>query len=448
MNGCKAMFQNGWRLGVCAGVFTACLGSSQRAHARDFEGVVHLSLDGSIVDYQSTSLSAKGQDAGLALTAKTHLTNYGLLGSGTGIGLGVGITDSAFLGAQLSITGTTLSGINSIDQDLLNVLLLPRFEYLFGDDAVRPFVAVMAGVEHSSSKVDTQISGTSFIAGGALGLHAFLTRSFSIDPQFAVFGASGSETLSIDGNIEEPGFSEDFSTSGYRVLLSVGISGWVGGRKPAPAASEAAPTHEEPGPPTEPVGKETATALIKLPHHRQLYLEASADPSASIVIAHLSVPEDDASLASCKKIRVLEGEEPLKFHVAERGDQLRGGSNRHFVFGTLPVHALTVLGRPDAGITVCGETWPFTAKAHHAIHQFLAQRLDNRTTVDEALEPEVTPESDKPATPEAAPQAPTPAPSEGAQGPTPEPAPPTKAAPPSAAFPNTSPAPTAKPTGK
>jgi hypothetical protein len=80
-----------------------------------------------------------------------------------------------------------------------------------------------------------------------LGVHAFLSDTFSFDPALTVLGLSGTETsnsASMNGN----SFGETQSLSGYQVLFSIGLSGWLGGSPshPAAPAAQSAPAVEAP----------------------------------------------------------------------------------------------------------------------------------------------------------------------------------------------------------
>ena len=427
------MMQRSFRFGLGASFFVLSFASAKDATARDFDGVVHLSLDGSILDYRSVSLAAN--EIGSSDSATSSTASYGIVGSGLGFGVGIGITSRCLLGAKLVVAGTTLGGAYG-DQQATSVQLTPRIEYVFGRGTARPFIAGLIGIDHEYESVP-EASATSFAAGGGAGVHLFLTPSFSLDPSFTVLGYAGSERVT-GASTAFGADSLDYSLTGYRILLSIGMSGWLGRSEPdkaEPAPAEIAPALPEPG-------RETISVRLDLPNQRELYLEAPSDPVASIVVAHLSVPEQDSSLAECAKIRVFEGEEASKFLVTARGERARGTRKLHFVAGSLPVHALTVLARPDSSLTVCGEAWALSTPARRAIHAFLAHRLDARTIPDEPLE--VTPEGDEGPAPEAAP------PAEAVPAPTPV-SPsvnPSVAAPPSAAFPNAAPLAPAGPPSK
>ncbi len=410
------MLHKCFRSGVCFGVGLACVAAARGAAAEhSIADAAHLSLDGSLLGYQKLTFTPdpatdsnplSGTDGQVAPAAQTaSSTTFGLLGTGFGVGLGYGLTNDVLLGVQLELTSTQASSAAGSSTNT-TLQFLPRLEYVFEGADARPYLAAIIGVGHSSVALPGgagSASGTQYLFGGSFGVHAFLSDTLSIDPALTFLGESGSETdtataLSlVDGSVAST--SQQGSTSGYAIVFSIGLSAWLGGAGPqaapvgpdakgAPDAESAAPVAAAPAaPPPDP---DALTASISLPNHRELFVQVASDPSLPSVVAQVYVPEEDAALADCKKLRVMDGDTPLKLHITGRGDKPFGTRTRHFVVGVLPVHALTLLARPGSALTVCDDQWPLTPKARHKLHAFLAQRLELVAdgSAGEPLEPE------------------------------------------------------------
>jgi hypothetical protein len=409
------MRKNWLRSVVCLGAGFGCaLGARPAAAERSLKEAVQLSLTGSLLGYSSLRLTPRvslnpqplAPGATEVPSQALSTTSYGLPGSGLGFGLGVGLSDNVLLGAQLLLSRSKTSLGDSSDDSTL-VQFLPRVEYVFHGATSRPFLAAVAGVNHSSAtssssissgdltySSSTESSGTGFLFGGSAGVHAFISHSLAIDPAFTVLRISGSQTnkssFSAGSTVEQ-----GYSTSGYQVLLSIGLSAWIGGAsahsserdeqaEPTPVAVAGPAPDPDPAPEEEPL-----SAAVGLPGHRELNLRVAADPNLPSVIVHLYVR--DHALDGCTEISVSDNGQPLSLHVTRRGERLHGTHLRHFIAGVMPVHALTVLARPDSVLTVCGDQWQLTATARSQIHAFLAERNEITTSVSEPLEPESAP---------------------------------------------------------
>ncbi|HTA91200.1 MAG TPA: outer membrane beta-barrel protein [Polyangiaceae bacterium] len=410
------MLHKCFRSGVCFGVGLACVVAARGAAAEhSIADAAHLSLDGSLLGYQKLTFTPNpvtatdplsdtdDQVAPAAQTASS--TTFGLLGTGFGVGLGYGLTNDVLLGVQLELTSTQASSAAGSSTNT-TLQFLPRLEYVFEGADARPYVAAILGIGHSSVALPAGAgseSGTQYLFGGSFGVHAFLSDTLSIDPALTFLGQSGSETDTttavslVDGS--QASTSQQGSTSGYSVVFSIGLSAWLGGPGPraasvgpdakgAPVAESVAPVAAAPA--AAQPDPDSLSESIGLPNHRELFVQVASDPSLPSVIAQVYVREDDAALADCKKIRVMDGDTPLKLRITGRGDKPFGTSTRHFVVGVLPVHALTLLARPGSALTVCDDQWPLTPKARHKLHAFLAQRLELVTdsSASEPLEPE------------------------------------------------------------
>jgi hypothetical protein len=438
-----------FRFGVCFGVGLCGVAAAHNAAAapQDYTGVTHFSLEGSVLGYQRLKLSptqaGNSSDVvdpnGPALPppATSSSTTLGLLGSGFGVGFDYGILDNLLVGAQLQLTSTKENQAGS-DTTGTQVQFLPHLEYLFDGTDVRPYVAAILGAGYDSTKIPVAgfepatVSGTEFLFGASFGLHAFLSDRLSVDPAVTFLGASGSQTsttpvISVDGTSSSDVSRHD-SVGGYQILLSVGLSAWLGG---APARAPLVPPNAEPAASAPAAPEKTPLAgFIGFSDHRELRLQLPGDPNLPSVIVDVLVRDDDRALSNCQKIQVMDGATPLTLYLTGRGDKPHNKHVRHFISGVLPVHALTVLARPGSALTVCDDSWPLTPEARHLLHVFLARRLQLTTPPNEPLEPE--PPADAPNAPVAplAPPAPetatpnsaTPPPNVPAPAPAPAPA--------------------------
>lgn len=253
------MRENWARFGLCLSIGFACALAARPAQAEPkLDGAVQLSLSGSVLGYSSLKwtfdqpgTSAPGAGPLVAESSQTVTsTLYGLPGAGLGLGLGVGLSDNVLLGAQVILSGSKAS-VEGASSDGSTLQFLPRLEYVFDDSENRPFFAAVAGVGHTSStsspsgsssqgqalSTSVDSSTTTYYFGGSLGVHAFLSDTFSIDPALTVLGLSGtgtsnSSSMTGTGN----SYGETQSLSGYQVLFSIGLSGWLGGSSSHPVA--------------------------------------------------------------------------------------------------------------------------------------------------------------------------------------------------------------------
>lgn len=198
---------------------------------------LQLTFDGSLLSYRRTKESFEepvndNLVGGPTRRVETHgaATSFGLLGSGVGVGAGYLLTPHWLIGLRGQLTYGTSSNDHSTDEDHKTELgVLPRVEYMFGRATVRPYLAALAGVQRSASREkrlgeSTERSGTFFEAGGSFGIRCFLLESLSLDPAFTFTGYTGSLKTTSSLNRTT---AVDSDVSGLRVVLSLGLSGWL-----------------------------------------------------------------------------------------------------------------------------------------------------------------------------------------------------------------------------
>jgi hypothetical protein len=386
------------RWGVCCGVGLAGVAVVGAAHAQEApdadassvsEGheALQLTLQGSLADYQKQSITPDAPAGSSVQPAEqsTSTTGFGILGSGLGVGIGYA-WDRLLFGARVDLTTVKLNA-PGIETTATRISLLPRFEYMFTLDAARPFLAGIVGVEHSSTSTPVALGGniqslddasTSFAIGGAFGVHSFLSRSVSLDPEFTVMYAAGSGSLQGAG----PSSSVDYSVHSVRVLFSLGLSGWIdtAGAPPAlppraedadaaPDRAVAAPSHSAAAaapPANEPELKEVS-ADIQLPNARGLTLRLSQDPASPSVLVRLTESRYKFALSHCDSVLIPDQGAPIPLVIGTHGE--------HYLTGRLPVHGLEVLaGNADVNLTVCDAQWQLDQPAREAVQGFLNAR--------------------------------------------------------------------------
>lgn len=209
------------------------------AHATDLNQQVQLTFDGSLLEYRTTHLKLDASDgSGSGEESSSSATSVGLLGAGFGVGIGYAATNSWLVGVRVQANSTTESfDSSSVENSRTEIGFLPRVEYVFPGGAARPYLAGIVGFR-SLSQTQTGLGGKSeasgimFEGGAAFGVHGFLLGRLSIDPAINLLGYTGS--LSSSGLLS----SADVGISGIRVLVSVGLSGWLSGKPTAPKAAD------------------------------------------------------------------------------------------------------------------------------------------------------------------------------------------------------------------
>jgi len=419
---------------------------------------LQLTLQGSMLDYlkQTTKLD-KNPDTGVEPAEQdSNTTSFGFLGSGLGVGVGINL-DEVLIGARVQVVSMNRSPAGGGERSDLAIAFQPRAEVMFSSDSARPYLAGLLSVELASSTVTpaggnsvqgkSTDSSTRYGIGAAFGIHAFVNRSFSLDPEISVLPSWGSGQFKISDGSQD--FSRDYSLNSLRIVLSLGLSGWIdtgGAPTPPPAreeATKALPVAAAAADNVEPEAR-PLSADIHLPNHRRLYLQVLKDPAQPFALVRLTEPRNTFALSTCNDVSISTSSGPIKLAVRTHGE--------HYLTGRLPIRGAEVLaGIVDSSISVCGEQWQLGQESREQVQLFLKERrelFDEEAEVDAPAEP-AAPAAPAPAAPEpatapagSAPAAPAPA----AAAPTPAKAaaPPTGAAP---AAPAPAPAKAAPPTG-
>ena len=260
--GCSALVLASGMIAGAAGAQEASNApSASSAHAKEAPSAppsgahesLQLSLQGSLLDYQKQTATAEMPAGSSANPAeqKSSSTSFGLLGSGFGVGIGYA-WGPVLLGARAQFASTKVSPAGGGEEQASTIALVPRLEYQFDQGWARSFIAALFAVQHSSSSRGSantnagfqqiENSSTRFGMGAAFGIHAFLNQAVSLDPELSVLYAEGSGTAKGSGGSSTP-VSQDYSLSNIRVLLTLGLSGWIdtgGAPTPPPPRPQAA----------------------------------------------------------------------------------------------------------------------------------------------------------------------------------------------------------------
>src|SRR5882724_6347517 len=182
------------RRAACGAVLVGCVVCARTARAADLTGAVRLSLDGTLIGYNTLKTTSKPSDAsassGITVPESTDnrsTTTLGMFGGGFGMGVDYATSNDLLLGVRSQFGPNDLA-------------FMPRLEIMFAGDSARPFLAVFVGVgSNSQTETDlqgekTEVTATKYLAGASAGVHAFLTDNLSIDPMLTFDGFAGSGT--------------------------------------------------------------------------------------------------------------------------------------------------------------------------------------------------------------------------------------------------------------
>jgi hypothetical protein len=196
------------------------------------KGALQLSLGTYFVRYTSLSQSF---DENAGDFSRTDLAWGFSASSPVIVEGGYGITDSLVVGGVLQLGGWSQTfeaemGGAKAERSTFDLLLAPKVDYHFiPTSKINPFVGGMLGVEINSASTPSAMAGmsdeessTSFTLLARGGLRCWLFDGFSVDPALSVgFKIGGGSTKPAGGS------ELDWSASGFRVGLSVSMSGWL-----------------------------------------------------------------------------------------------------------------------------------------------------------------------------------------------------------------------------
>jgi hypothetical protein len=209
------------------------------ASAQSLAGRFQLQTQASIFDFESVNYQYKDENSFLEPFNDTSRT----VGLTPRLGMGLGYMVHDHISLNLSAT----LGVRT-DEDERNGLgveltsnrfeLLPTFRVLTTGERARMFVAAGAGYLRRATKVSGGGEDSAHLGlfGGVLGIHGFVHDRVSIDAMLETMGEFG-PFKTVVSSVDHYDDDEDRGTvRGYRIVFSVGLTGWLGGQ-----ASKAAP---------------------------------------------------------------------------------------------------------------------------------------------------------------------------------------------------------------
>jgi hypothetical protein len=345
--------------------FACAAAYAKGARADGLEGAIRVGLDATLAEYVHVSLER--QDVPMSppslqpdLTASR--TTLGVTGAGAGVRLAGGLSDSILLGARVSV-GNTKTEILSQSTTATAVALVPSMEFILGaSETAYPFLSLDVGYTSLVSEPDggSETTSSAALVGAGLGIHSFVTPSFSIDPGVNVFYTTGSI---------ESGTTK-YDQTGVTVWFNVGLSGWI--RRQGDKQATASPPNEAAAPPAAASAEPqrvsddrgrltTSVALDVLPSDppgQRLRLVVAGEPrtdgsSASLTVMGLVGTKEDAACATAD-LSVEGVTTPLS---EVRSSARPGFAASEFTLQTkVDVHTLEKLGEShgDAAIGICG----------------------------------------------------------------------------------------------
>lgn len=346
--------------------------AAERAQATSIDGRVRLGLEGTLASHDSFTLTAPG---GADVSGST--TSLGLGTGGLGVGIGVGIGDSFLLGGRLLFSHESLDvdGGSSTTSDSYSVLAAP--EWVLPGSDVRPFLGAVIGHRGTSSA-----SSLTFL-GPEVGLHWFAADSFSLDPSAGVYFETGVDS---SGPV-------DVDRTGYVIMLSLGLSGWLGGAteaapgskdaaaeaaSPPEAASDAedsrgASRRREPAVPAPSAA--TSHAMVPLGNGDRATFEMDG-PDAEQVAFHLVVHGDAGDSCSEITARTPGHDSPIGPFQATPAHE--NGRRMVVLSAVVPVEVVRSLARSEESVFLdgCAHVWEVPHAARRALRALVLRGTD------------------------------------------------------------------------
>jgi hypothetical protein len=444
--------------------------SAGQALAQNTDGAFRLSLDGILYAGEFGTLVAPADPEFGELELETTTTNAGLYAGSFGVGLAYAFSPNGVIGARLLHSSSTsnIAGDTVPATSNTHFTLLPYGEYVFmGGSTVQPFVSGSIGLQTGSSEAgEIENSSSAFVLGFSAGLHLFPTDTFSIDPYFAFYRATGSATL---GSIEV-----DYGSSTW--LLGFSISGWIGGtREGAPEAEDApqpdavaetriyeATAAREPEPEPEPPA---ANGAMKLEEEGGVLSAAVALGSGQLtligrpmvdgrnILVRLAVSGRESALKDCGTGALISGGNRVALRDLAVRERAHGSSTIIVLQGKVSPEELSAFTEADdSRIVLCGRIFAVHSQQRQDIggyfEQFKTRAMEANTWGTAAAPPSseaqsVPPDASEapaPSAPPATVPAPPPAPAKPAPNTkkapasTPPAPPPSGSAPPTGSF--------------
>lgn len=334
------------------------------AEAQNIDGSFRLGLEGTVLGLDHLTLSS-----GPTSVSGTN-TTLGLPGPALGVALGYGASNNVLLGARLMASSVN-SKVGDLSADTTGFALFPQLEYLFPGAVVRPFVSANLGYRATGSSGGADASTSSFLIGPGAGLHAFPSSSFSLDAGVMALlqkGTSKANDVELD-------------TSGYSVLLTVALSGWLGGGSNSASPALAPPPLEKPRVTDEgstvvdEAGAIESTFTLDRPNASggvRVTIHGDPNKDANSVKVIVTAPQPARPAASCGPLAFEAG--GTRTELTDMQSSSRGGfGSLTTQAGSLPLDAFGSLIDADQEVwlTLCDERVLVLAPAKRRIDRFV-----------------------------------------------------------------------------
>jgi hypothetical protein len=316
-------------------------------------GPFRLGLDANAVAHDKVTLaSGEGAASNPAVTTK-----LGLPGTALGVVLGYSVTPNVLLGGRL-MASSAQSSLGDVTTESTSLAIAPYAEYVFDGAVVRPYIAAHVGYGSTNSSTgDMESSVSSFLIGPGAGVHAFATPTFSIDGGL----------VALFQQAHAKAGPAELSGSGYTVLVTVGLSGWLGGSAEMVTAPSATPVPEQAReqPPSTVVTENTKGVLetsvtLDLPDASggiEMTVKGEPKRDASAVRIVITWLRSQESSAQCTSAAFESGGRRTELGDVQSFARQGFGSSQLTQQGTLPLDVLDSLADPasEARLTLCSE---------------------------------------------------------------------------------------------
>ncbi len=353
--------------------------------AQTATGPFRLGLEGNAIAHDKVTLSAS-HGAGSAPAATTNL---GLPGAAIGVALGYSVTANVLLGGRL-LASSTQTKVGDASADSASFAIVPHAEYILDGAVGRPFLAAHVGYASTNSSAgEVETSTSSFLIGPGAGLHAFAAPTFSID---AGLVAMLQQASAKTGGAE-------LSGSGYTIVATIGLSGWLGGSNDA-GAGGATPTPvpaQGRAEPATPVVAENADGALEssltldLPNAAggvQITLQGDPRRDASAARVVMTWLRAQGTGSECAAAAFESGARRAELSDVQSFSREGFSSSQLTQQGKLPIDALDGLSDPaqEARLMLCSERVIILPAAKRRVARFV-RAFQRRLGASEAAQP-------------------------------------------------------------
>jgi hypothetical protein len=218
--------------------------TSSPALAVPIDGRTELQLQTSLMSLSSIEVRTEQQSAGEGTT--TTQSDVGFTPR-LGFGLGHGFGDHLLLHLLAGVTSTQRSvDPGGLTMDQVSYEIGPSVRFVAKGERARFFVGAgfsLGGAKLSGDSVQKS-SAFNYAVGPVVGMHGFLNDYVSLDPAFELswVGSSlsywGAQSFNDSSTGQTPSRTREveLAGSGFRILATLSLTGWLGAPKPVTAA--------------------------------------------------------------------------------------------------------------------------------------------------------------------------------------------------------------------